>query len=411
MRRLLVIVPVLLALSAGAQASAPTSARLSVAAGMQPVLATSGSGPTSRLFFADPVSLRPLGRKSLRLGFNWGGFARSPDGSLLALSRNDGPEVRFVRLPRLRSAGAMKFSGEVVDPVAWPSARLLLALLSSPTRALAIDPISRRVLWERAIDGVVLSVESSASGLVCLVAPEGGTGPARIEAIGADGSIRSIVLERVLAGSHHDETSDAFLGEGRWPGLAVDEIGNRAYIVGAGEPIAQVDLSSMSVTYHGGSRTPAKFLNGPQRTATWLGNGLLAVTGTDPRAWTDAQGREQETVTPAGLIVVDTRTWSQRMLQPDATTVVTAGASLLAFGAGWDSSTDTRSGSGLTVYGLDGTPRLHLFGRTSVDAWTQGGLAYVSLHDRDGHMVVVDVDGGRILSSVTRPLTVLLLTP
>jgi hypothetical protein len=32
-----------------------------------------------------------------------------------------------------------------------------------------------------------------------------------------------------------------------------------------------------------------------------------------------------------------------------------------------------------------------------------GGLAYVSLRDRSGHIVVIDPAAGRVLRSVTRP--------
>lgn len=105
----LLILTTLLVLPGMEQASAPASASAPAAGGREPLLATRDSGSSSRLFYVDPVSLRPLGTRSLRLDFHWGDFARSPDGSLLALSRNDAPELRFVRLGELRLAGAMRF--------------------------------------------------------------------------------------------------------------------------------------------------------------------------------------------------------------------------------------------------------------------------------------------------------------
>ena len=45
----------------------------------------------SRLVFVDPITLRRVGRRSLWIGSNWNDHARSPDGSLLALSNNYPP--------------------------------------------------------------------------------------------------------------------------------------------------------------------------------------------------------------------------------------------------------------------------------------------------------------------------------
>ena len=411
MRRLLFLVAVLLVLPTAAGAGEPARTSVPAAAAREPLLATRDSASSSRLFYVDPVSLRPLAGRSLRLGFHWGDFVRSPDRSLLSLSRNDRPELRFVRLDGLRFAGAMTFAGgQFVQLVAWPSPHLLLALLdSSPGRVLAIDPSARKVLWRRSIGGSVLDVERSPAGVVVLAAPAGRIGPARIAAICADGSVRSVVLDRVLAGFHRKQGSQDFIGKVRTPGLAVDPAGKRAYVVGAGEPVAQVDLASMRVSYHGGSRTAAKAVSGPRRQATWLGNGMLAVAGTDSSVRSDSQGNVQQTVTPSGLVLIDTRTWTSRMLQPDADTTITAGGSLLAYDSSYISATNTRTGSGLTVYSLDGTPRRHLLGRTPISGvQAQGGLAYVWLPGQDGRVDVVDPASGRVLATATMARTELL---
>jgi hypothetical protein len=271
-------------------------------------------------------------------------------------------------------------------------------------QALAIDPSSRRVLWRRSIEGSIREVERSSDGLVLLVAPADTIGPAKLVVIGADGSVSSVVLERVLAGFERHDTPGDFVGRTRSPGLAIDLLGNRAFVVGAGEPIAQVDLSSTSVSYHGGSRTLAKAIDGPQRWAAWLGNGMLAVAGSDFSVQTDAQGRMRQTVTPSGLSLIDTRTWSARALQPDASTAMVVGDSLLAYGSGYDSASDTITGSGLTIYRLDGTTRLHVLARTPVnDVQANGRLAYLFLRDRDGHVLVIDTHVGRILARITKP--------
>jgi hypothetical protein len=180
-------------------------------------------------------------------------------------------------------------------------------------------------------------------------------------------------------------------------------------VVGADEPIAEIDLAAMSVTYHGGSRTLAKAVSGPERAAMWLGNGMVAVAGVDSSVTTDAQGRLRQARTPSGLALIDTRAWTARLLQPDAAAATVVGRSLLAYGTGYDSAGGI-TGSGLTIYGLDGTPRLHLFGRTPIwDVRARGGLAYAFVADRDGRVLVVDPVAGRTLASVKKPDIALLL--
>ena len=380
----------------------------------EPLLATRDTGSSSVLFFADPISLQPLGLAPLPLDFHWGSYARSPAGSLLALSLNDRAELRFVRLDTLQPAGAMPLSGTgYVQLVAWPSEHMLIALLDS--QVLAIDPSTRTVLWRRTIAGSVPQVARSPGGVVLLVTPLDKIGPAKIAAIGTDGSMRTVVLNRVLGGSHRAPSSSDYRANVRTPALTIDPAGNRAFVVGAGEPVAEVDLGSMQVRYHGGSqsvRAPAKAISGPWRTGTWLGNGTLAVSGTNSSVRTDSLGRVQQTVTPSGLILIDTRTWETRVLQQDATATRLVGDALLAYGRSYDSAANSPAGAGLTVYNLDGTARLHLFGQTPI-SWiqTQSGLAYVWLSDSNGHVAVIDPASGRTLADVTTPEWTVLLTP
>ena len=289
--------------------------------------------------------------------------------------------------------------------VSWPSAGLLLALVTStPQRVVAIDPSSRTLVWQRTIDGAVRDVVPSRDGVVVLASPAKGIGPVTITTVGLDGSLRSVVLDRTLGGFQPDRGSDPG-GESRGPGMAVDPIGGRAYVVGADEPVAEVDLASLGVRYHGGSRMLAKGgIRGSWRSAVWLGNGLLAVTGAESKVRRDADGNTEQTTTPSGLLLTDTRSWTTRLLQRDATTVTLAGGSLLAYGGGYDSAADTSPGAGLTIYGLDGTRRAHLFSRTPLyrmDA--EGRFAYVWFPDGGGHVVVVRTASGRVVANLTRP--------
>jgi hypothetical protein len=406
MKRLLsLLAPVLVvAVATGA------TARSSATAARAPLLATQDDQSSSRLFYVDPISLEPIGAASLPLDFHWGTTARSPDGSLLTLSRNDGAELRFVRLPDLRFAGSMTvLGGQFVDLVAWRSPRPLLALVGSTVAA--VDPTARKVLWRRPIPGSILSAQPAPGGVVILAAPADKIGSARIAMVATDGSVRSVVLDRVPAGFKRKQGTQDFVATMRTPGLAVDPQGNRAFVVAAGAPVAEVALGSMHVVYHGGSRTPVKAISGSRRDAIWLGNGMLAVSGTDSRVHVDRHGNVQQSSAPSGVVLIDTRTWTSRSLQPDANEAIAVGGSLLAYRAGYDSSSH-QTGSGLTVYRADGTPFVHLLDRTAV-SWVQaqGGLAYVWLSNENSppgrNVVVVDPTSGAILARETRPIVLL----
>ena len=390
MRRLLACVAVLLALSGVASASAPRN----------PVLiATTGDTLSYRLVLADPVSLRPLPGRSRPLRAVWGPGMRSPDGSLVTLGRNDAAQLRFVRLPSLRDAATMTLaSGGHVWPVAWPSRRLLIAELDLQTPLLVgIDPVRRKILWRRWIAGGLLDLERSRGGIVMLLAGSYSIGPPLLLSVGADGSVRTVILEGIRAGSEHDDSGIQPVGHIRTPGLAVDRVGNRAFVVSAGDPTAEVDLSTMRVTYHG-ERTFSKAFSGPQRRAAWVGNGLLAVAGTDSTVSTDAQGRLRWTTAPSGLVLVDTRTWQERPVQPDASDVAVAGGAFVAFGSRLESGSTEPVGAGVTIYGSDGTARVHLLEQTPVwQVLVQDGLAYAFATRR--RIFVIDVAAGRVLTT------------
>ena len=181
------------------------------------------------------------------------------------------------------------------------------------------------------------------------------------------------MLHRISAGWRYPLEADQPPDEHRHPGLAVDAVGGRAYVVGGGEPVAEIDLRSLTVAYHQPSRPislfgrlrdwlqPAAHAKGPMlgstRKALWLGNGRLAVTGEDGRP-----GRDGVAVHPAGLTLIDTGTWSVETLHRDATSATAAAGTLLASSGGYPDL----PGVGLRGYDLDGDQRFHLFGVRAV---------------------------------------------
>src|SRR5262249_20668750 len=106
--------------------------------------------------------------------------------------------------------------------------------------------------------------------------------------------------------------------------------------------------------YHGASsHYAAKPLPGPQRTAYWLGNGLLAVAGSDG-------------FVPTGLKLVDTRDWSARVVDKSSEAVTLAGGLLV--GSSWPN---------FAGYSLDGTQRYRFALAPGEDLQIAGRYGYL----------------------------------
>src|SRR5919199_999781 len=241
-----------------------------------------------RLARVDERTLTRVGPLGPRLGFALSAWALArPAGNLLAVAthRYANESKDFLRFVDLRSLRLVR-------------------------RTVDLDGYGRALLWAR-LD--------------------------RLDVVAADGSVRSVGLDRVRAGSSWPpEGFDTPIGTTRQPALAVDPEGNRAFVIQPDGPAAEIDLRTLAVSYHDlsaprsllarldGWLTPtarAKGLNGPQWRGLWLGDGLLAVTGTEETASTDANNQLVGSAAPAGLAIVDTRDWTIRMLDRGADTV------------------------------------------------------------------------------------------
>ncbi len=192
---------------------------------------------------------------------------------------------------------------------------------------------------------------------------------------------------------------------GAEPGLAVDPVGNTAFVVGGDQTVATVDLATLAVAYHDPTRMLAradKVLAGPTRETAWLGNGLLAVTGENDNAWLDANKAYQESVEPAGLTIVDTRTWTSRLVDAGTSRVSFNDGLLLATGESWDttagSSASKPIGNGLSAYSPAGVLAFHVLGKTPVQGvFVTGGTAYAL---EPAATSVVEVTSGAILNTI-----------
>jgi hypothetical protein len=379
-----------------------------------------------RLVQVDPLTLAPEGR---RIDAGSGGCASrgggeacwsippwsfSPGASRLVLARNGRfalRSLRFVEVRGLRVAGDMRLPGGPVGALAWFAGGRLLALqevcCSERQRLLAVDVAQRRVTVRRALPGSVLAVQQTPQELVLLLYRSQALGPARLAVADSRGHVRVVRLDRVVAGL------PSGVGSGlprrlSVPGLAVDPGRRRAFVVTPGL-VTEVDLRSLAVSYHRLGHTSllgrlhawiepeaqAKEGSGPTRSARWLRGGLLAVTGADE------QGPRSK---PAGLMLVDTRSWRSKTIDESATELAVAGDLLLVTGG---------RTSGLTAYGIDGHRRFRaLDGR---QAWVEQiyrGRAYVGSFRPNGTQApfrVVDLATGRTIREQALPLPWLLL--
>jgi hypothetical protein len=273
----------------------------------------------------------------------------------------------------------------------------------------------------------VASLEVLGDKVVLLTMPMEGIGTARLAVADDRGRVRAVALRAVPAGFKEPADWSEGVGEEHQPGLAVDPAGDRAFVVAAGVPVAEVDLRSLGVTYHGLNRpvsllhrlagwlvppADAKMVGGPLRSACWLGDGQLAVWGSDRRVVKDAAGNPQVDETTAGLKLIDTRDWSVRPAHPSALAVRWRNGRLLVYGVPWYG--DPTTGIGLTLYGPGSRPGVRLFrGRPIGDVWMNGDLAYAVRWGPDverSQVAVVDLDRDRVVAS-WRGLPPYLLVP
>ena len=114
----------------------------------------------------------------------------------------------------------------------------------------------------------------------------------------------------------------------------------------------------------------------------------------------------RELVRPSGLQLIDTHSWTVRLLDPHTSSIVLAGGRLFASGYRYDSDGEFR-GYGLTIYGPGERRPVHLMGSKAVfRVQVHGDLAYVRANSI-GYSVV-DLRSNRVLRRERKDLPALL---
>jgi hypothetical protein len=354
-----------------------------------PLLALVSNGNGQALARVDPATLGPVDGPTLPLGSYVWPWAYSPDRTRVAfgLARS----VEIVDPAGMRVVRAIGWVGNVAQ-LAWLAPRRLVAVYGYG--AVVLDPSTGRRVGKTAFfSGDVVTTARAGMRLLVLVAPYNAIGRARLIVVDSTGRAHSIRL-RIRAGTDHAKYA------ARTPALVADGSGSRAFVVGADtDPVAEIRLANLAVTYHVLSRSFAKgVLSGPTRYARWVGDGLLAVAGDDAHGQL-VDGELLSDTTPSGLELLDTRTWRARTVDPGATRVASAAGRILAYGAtlhGYEAS----GGMGFGVYAPDGTPVVHLFAAEPVQrVQVDGPRAFVD--DRTS-TAVVDLGSGAVLGRLPR---------
>jgi hypothetical protein len=356
-----------------------------------PLLAIAGERRNQKLMRLDSRSLRPLRGPTLDIFNGVSAWAFSPGRLHLALGTGCQAGVslgtlELIDVRRLRSLGC--FAIGKVGAAAWPTPNRLLVVAHSPLQVLLIDPKTERIVSRTPLEGRGL-VGSARVGdrLVFLTGLFGE--PQRLVVADLRGRVRSVGVEAPGAKD-----------------FVVDPSGRRAYIV-SGATVADVDLGTLAVAYHElreqeytrvlalfAPVAQAKEFHGETRRTLWVGGGLIASFGED----FVSDGRRFSS-TPLGLRLIDTRTWTVRMVDEHVRFALLAGDVLLAAGD---------DGIGLVAYDLRGTKRFQLFrGRSLASLESYGGKAYVQVDGRGRQ--VVDVATGRAVGPRRAPLPTLLV--
>jgi hypothetical protein len=369
---------------------------------------------TFALTRVDPLTLRAEGRTLSTVSPT--SYAFSPDGAHAVLAGDFAAPLELVDVRGMRRIGRFPSFGRSawVDSLIWGGARRIVAIVRGEvTRAVALDPATRRVASEVRLAGAVVASAHSRSAVAVLVGPQSGIGPSRLHLVDALGRVRTVSLSRVRSGWTADRNGN---GTRLQPGLALDPAGRRAVVIQPSGPAAEVDVATLEVAYHRLSRARslaarlhdwlepqahAKSVVGPELWAEWVGESGIAVASWEHDGIRARDGEHRELVRARGVFLVDTLRWTRRTLSETASGVEAVGDTVLVFAgpfaAGQPFGADEgRPPRGLDAYGSDGRRRIRLLGGRAVGAvQPAGAYAYVRVSGRA--FDVVDARSGRVL--------------
>jgi hypothetical protein len=306
-------------------------------------------------------------------------YAFRPDGRRVAIPSVAAHGLRVFDTRTLKRAGRVWLPDVSVGEYAWMAPRRIVGF--GQEGVFAVDPTNGKRLGTPAIPLEIVDVRRVGDRLVFLFGrPRWAIGSARIVVVDPAGRSTELRLTRIKAGVLERGGPENYA-----PGLAIDPAGRAFVVSGRDEPIAEVNLKTLRLTYHELPRT-ARTVTGRTRRAIWLGGGRLAVWGDDEVA----QSGRHESV-PTGLVIADLR---QRRYD-----VVDAGARSVLFTARMLLVSDLRGG--LKGYSTSGQRLYEAFSgeRVLVLATFRSRAFVFSPEDEPRGIRVIDARTGAVVQT------------
>lgn len=322
----------------------------------------------------DPAALRPRGRRA-DVGEFHDTWSVSPDGRQVALGQGgQGLGVQIYDLARMKRLRAVH-TGIAAETLAWLKPRRIVAVLQSK-QVVVVDPTTGRILHRQPLrrdDRVCYGrfAAATASGLVVMLRAAPDAAP-RLIVVDAEGRARSVLLPE-----------GPLWGCGR-SGLAVNAHTNRAFVVSRSSLVAQIDLATMTVTYHRVRGTPLR--NALPREVYMLDDHQLVASGRDKA------GR------PAGASIIDTATWINRVIDRDAAMAQAVAGTVLAYD-GDRVALPSGKRRGLSAYRPDGRKLFNVFKGQQIGYLAHAGTRAYAFDERVVRSV--DVTTGRVIAAYT----------
>lgn len=301
------------------------------AAGVLAITTPADGSSTTMLQRLDADTLAPVSAGT-DLGEYHGAWAFSPDRRVLAVGTFVRTGVRLIDPASLAITRDIPLSVAAVA-LGWVSPDRIAVLLQRGG-VVVVDAgrgrIDRRWPLSYSVPCADARQAVTPHGVVFVVSSNSGT--VRLLRVDADGQLGVVTLSRVRAPS----------GPGTCgaPALAADPAGRRAVVLASHGPLAEIDLASLSISYHPQRELrravgqPASCL--PPRICTakvaaaWLDDKTV-VTGLT--RWTELRGA-RPVASSGGVAVIDSRSWSARVVDRRAGDFALApDKGLLTFGA------------------------------------------------------------------------------
>jgi len=336
----------------------------------------------------DPVRLVPSGR-AIDVGHFAQAWSLSPDRTRFVAAagwrktRGQPTSLRFVDLERGRIEGTLTLQDEHrrVVATAWVRGRVLAVVSGTDgTAVYSVNPDTRTVVGKAEAPGDVVGGVRSPNGIALLLESRDRIGPATLAFADQRPRVRSVVLDRITSGFVVSGTGADRRSTVQRPALTLAPSGARAYVFGADEPAAAVDLGTMAVEYAPSRLLAAITKNGSSsvRTAESLPDGRIVVSGY-------SFGRQRATL----LRVVDPKDWSSRLLDRSSPWFRVGGGMIFTHRAGRP---------GLRMWKPSGT-FVDLFTTGSVgDVFVYGPRAVVTFLGKNTKAAVVELGSGRVVT-------------